>query len=176
MKNKGIISWLSSSILLLLILMVNVSACTKLIPRNPFAQTNKGRDVVAYRIGKDKKVQSFNFKQIAMVTRHSSSSGVVRFSIECHSGITLHVSDYDMFKVGKKYLFSDKLDGAAFKAFAVELKGYCPFSACLEFRYFQDGIAAGNFEAVLVTKEEPRDTLKITDGTFDVKLYNQDND
>lgn len=146
------------------------------VPKNPFAQTNTGRNVIAYRINGNaymdynSKFINHNHPQV-WAGVHYHESGLNEFGLS-HSGYrSLSVFSYDAFKVGKKYFVSDILetDDERIPAFLWQDYGYEAVSGWLEFRYFQDGIAAANFEVVLVGVEEPHDTLKITDGTFDVK-------
>lgn len=143
------------------------------VPKNPFAQTNTGRNVIAYRINGEAYIE-FNLTIInhpqVWAGVHYHESGLNEFGLY-HGGRSLSVFSYDAFKVGKKYFVSDILetDDERIPAFLWQVYGYETVSGWLEFRYFQDGIAAGNFEVVLVGVGEPHDTLKITDGTFDVK-------
>ena len=137
-------------------------------PKNPFAQTNSGRGVVAYRIGERECVfYTVLFDPYSHVqTWLLQQDNIYEFRIDA-GGPEFSVNSEEMFKTGEKYSAGDTLAVTGKPAFC--WSGYKVISGWLEFRYFQDRIAAGNFEAVLVDLKEPYDTVKITDGTFDVK-------
>lgn len=159
----------------LIFLMGVTEECTKSVmqdffspPKNPFAQTNKGRGVVAYRIGERELVfyNDINNPRSSVQTWLLQKDNIYEFTIDV-GGPEFSVNSEEMFKTGVKYSAGDTLAVAGKPVYC--WRGCKVVSGWLEFRYFQDGIAAGNFEVVLVGVGEPHDTLKITDGTFDVK-------
>ena len=161
----------------MIILMGATQECTESFmkdlfspPKNPFAQTNSGRHVVAYRIGE---IECVFYNEMLTPGAYVDcylyqKDNLNEFKIHT-SSLDLYVYSDEMIKIQEKYSVGDTLAVTGKPMFFVNKYQFKSISGWLEFRYFQDRIAAGNFEAVLVRIKEPYDTLKITDGTFDVK-------
>ena len=139
-------------------------------PEDPFAQTNEGRDIVAYRIGESECVKYNDFfdptERVYCFLNQKDDIKELRIITSLQD---IYVYSEEMFKIRKKYSVRDTLAATGKPAFYWKEYGCKAISGWIEFRYFQDRIAAGNFEAVLVDLKEPYDTVKITDGTFDVE-------
>lgn len=133
-------------------------------PKDPFAQTNTGRNIWAYKIGE---TECVGWWRNHLTCKRDFKEDVNNFTISIRYS-KLAVRSEEMFAIGEKYSVCDTLAVTGEPAFYIEYDTYSSISGCFEFRYFQDGIAAGNFEAVVVNNVEPFDTLRIKDGTFDV--------
>lgn len=174
---KKLMSWLSSrlfSFVPMVILMAMVNDCTRSDVENPFAQTNKGRDIVAYRIDGEEHVSwdhNFIFGQPNVDAQvFYTDLGLNQFTV-WGDDIYIRVNSLEALKIGKKYFVSDKFDDANKypPVLTIETSNRKATSGWFTFRYFKDGIAAGNFEAEFVADGFPHNTIIIKDGTFDVR-------
>lgn len=148
-------------------------------PKNAFAQTNLGRNIVAYRIDEKECVYSPKSGAFSPIRQEfgcwiSQKDGINKLEINTTND-GLYVYSEEVFKIREKYSVDDTLAVTGKPAFFMVAASlhYRSISGWLEFRYLQDGIAAGNFEAVVVNNVEPFDTLRIKDGTFDVKYIDK---
>lgn len=178
MKNN-FLKWCSSrlfTIVPLIILMCSVNDCSDSFTKeilginNPFVQTNKGRNIVAYR--KDGEEFAYSPHNCLLLGGFGSwlsqKDGINELEIQA-AELWIQVYSEEMFEIGEKYSVGDTLSMTSKPAFRFGSLYSKSISGWLKFRYFKDGIAAGNFETVIVECLPPFDTLRITDGTFDVK-------
>lgn len=166
-------------------MFILMSQCIKSEPpSDPFAQTNEGRNVMAFRIGEEEYViwdDRILFEPPKFYTYiNKKINGKYEFYAAC-SPIILCINTVEPLKTGVKYNISDIADN--------QLVGYIRYfssyinrqyteyeatSGHITFRHISDNIISGNFEAQMVkttnldATEEP-DQITVTDGTFDLK-------
>lgn len=147
-------------------------------PEDPFAQTDEGKGVMAFRIGEEEHViwdRNIMFSPPTFTTYLTEADGVYEFYTSC-SPIGLSVKSIEPLKVGIKYSISDIEDDlpAASIQYGKYPTLYKATSGHITFRHISDNIVSGNFEAQMVktsnldATDEP-DQITVTDGTFDLR-------
>lgn len=156
-------------------------------PEDPFAQTNEGKGVMAFRIGEEEHVawdRNIMFGPPTFNTYLSLNlmgpDGVYKFYTS-GGDMSLSIDSAEPLEIGVKYSISDITDDlpavnivytSSFINKTATL--YKATSGHITFRHISDNIVSGNFEAQMVktsnldATDEP-DQITVTDGTFDLR-------